>query len=54
MKLLLGDLPTATKQAARRESGMQAFLYMFPNQILNQLDTAVMKFKASIGCINMT
>ena len=46
---LLGDIPTATKQAKEREEGPAGFLVHVSKSNLNNLDRALKKFKASIG-----
>ena len=46
---LLGDIPTATKQAAGREGGPAGFLVHVSKSNLNNLERALKKFKASIG-----
>ena len=46
---LLGDIPTATKQAAGREGVPADFhVHVFKSN-LNNLERALKKFKASIG-----
>ena len=46
---LLGDIPTATKQAAGRDGGLAGFLvHVFKSKLTN-LERALKKFKASIG-----
>ena len=49
VNLLLGDIPTATKQAAGREGGPAGFLVHVSKSNLNNLERALKKFKASIG-----
>ena len=49
VKLLLGDIPTATKQAAGREGGPAGFLVHVSKSNLNNIERALKKFKASIG-----
>ena len=46
---LLGDLPTATKQAAGREGGPAGFIVHVSKSNLNNLERVLKKFKASIG-----
>ena len=46
---LLGDIPTATKQAAGREGGPTGFLVHVFKSNLNNIERALKKFKASIG-----
>ena len=46
---LLGDIPTATKQAAGREGVLQAFFVHVSMSNLNNLEFVLKKFKASIG-----
>ena len=46
---LLGDIPTATKQAAGKEGGPADFLKYVSKSNLNNLERALKKFKASIG-----
>ena len=46
---LLGDIPTATKQAAGREGYHAVFLVYVSKSNLNNLEKALKKFKASIG-----
>ena len=45
---LLGDIPTAIKQAARRELSPAGFLVHVSKSILNNLEKALKKFKVSI------
>ena len=45
---LLGDMPTATKQAAGSEGGPAGFL-VHVSKINNNLERALKNFKASIG-----
>ena len=45
---LLGDIPTATKQAARREEIPAYFLVYVTKSNLNNLERDLNKFKASI------
>ena len=49
MNSLLGDIPTATNQAARSERGPAGFLVYVSKSNLNNLERALKKFKASIG-----
>ena len=46
---LLGDIPTATKQAAGREWGPAGFLVHVSKSNLNNFERVLKKFKASIG-----
>ena len=46
---LLGDILTATKQAARREGGTTGFLVHVSKSNLYNFERALKKFKASIG-----
>ena len=46
---LLGDIPTATKQAAGREGVPSGFLVHVSKSNLNNLERALKKFKAYIG-----
>ena len=46
---LLGDIPTATEQAAGREEGPAGFFVHVSKSNLNNLERALKKFKASIG-----
>ena len=46
---LLGDIPTATKQAAGMEGGPAGFLVHISKSNLNNLERALKKCKASIG-----
>ena len=46
---LLRDIPTASKQAARREWGPADFLVHVSKSNLNNLERVLKKFKASIG-----
>ena len=46
---LLGDIPTATKQAAEWEGSPAGFLVHVSRSNLNNLERALKKFKASIG-----
>ena len=45
---LLGDIPTATKQASGREGGTAGCLVHVSKSNLNNLKRALKKFKASI------
>ena len=45
---LLGDIQTATKQAAGREGGPAGFLVYVSKSNLNNLERALKKFMASI------
>ena len=49
MNSLLGDIPTATKQAVGREGGPAGFLVHVSKSSLNNLERGLKKFKASIG-----
>ena len=51
MNSLLGDIPTATKQAAGREVGPAGFLVHVSKSNLNNLERALKKYKASIGVV---
>ena len=57
---LLGDIPPDTKQAAETEGIIQASLYMYPSQNLNNLERALKKFKLHMGyqydlaCVQVT
>ena len=46
---LLGEIPTATTQAAGSEGGPAGFLVHVSNSNLNKLEKACKKFKNSIG-----
>ena len=46
---LLGEIPTATKQAAGREGDPAGFLVHVSKSNLNNLERALKKIKASIG-----
>ena len=45
---LLGNIPTATKQAMEREGGPAGFLVHVFKSNLNNLERAIKKFNASI------
>ena len=49
MNSLLGDMTTATKEAAGREEGPAVFLVHVSKSNLNNFERALKKFKASIG-----
>ena len=49
MNSLLGDIPTADKQAAGREGDPASFIIFLSKSNLNNLERALNKFKASIG-----
>ena len=46
---LLGDIPTAIKQAVRIERGPASFLVNVSKSNLNNLERALKKFKFSFG-----
>ena len=46
---MLGDIPTATKQAAGREGGPAGFIVHVTKSNLKNLERALKKCKASIG-----
>ena len=46
---LLGDIPTATKQAAGREEDPAGFFVHVSKSNLNNLERAIKKFIAKIG-----
>ena len=49
MNSLLGDIPTAIKQAAGCEGGPAGFLVHVSKSNVNNLERVLKKFKASIG-----
>ena len=49
MNSFLGDISTATKQAAGREGDPVGFIVHVSKSNLNNLERALKKFKASIG-----
>ena len=49
VNFLLGDIPTATKQAAWREGGPAGFLVHVSKSNLVNLERALKKFKESLG-----
>ena len=53
MNSLLGDIPTATKQASGMEGSPAGFLVHVSNSNLNNFERALKKFKASIGLLFM-
>ena len=53
MHSLLGDIPTANKQAVGREGGPAGILLHVSNSNLNNIERALKKFKASIEELNM-
>ena len=48
-ELIVGDIPTVTKQAAGREGGPAGFLVNVSKSNFNNLESALKKIKASIG-----
>ena len=49
VNLLLGDIPTVTKQATGREGSTTGFLVHVSKSNLNNLERVLKIFKASIG-----
>ena len=50
----MGVIPTATKQAAGMKVDPACFLVLVSKYNLNNLERDLKKFKASIGCLDMT